>query len=326
MALPFVITKQSPREIRRGIKGARIMTNEQRIKNLSVPTGSVDVVLDTDAYNEIDDQFAISYLLKSKEKLHTKAIYAAPFFNHNSESPKDGMEKSYGEIFKLLSLMDEKVDVLKGSEKYLEDEKTPVRSPAAEDLAKRVKNYSPQNPLYVVAIGAITNIASALLLNPEVAENTVVIWLGGHALHYHDTKEFNMCQDVIAARVVMKSGVPFVQLPCAGVVSAFTVSKPELEFWLKGKNTLSDYLIENTIKEAESYAKGTAWTRVIWDVTAVAWLLNDSDRFMESRIIPAPVPTYDYLYAKDDNGYLMRYVYHIKRDALMTDLLTKLAE
>ena len=50
-------------------------TNEQRIKNLSVPHGRIDVVLDTDAYNEIDDQFAISYLLKSKEKLNTKAIY-----------------------------------------------------------------------------------------------------------------------------------------------------------------------------------------------------------------------------------------------------------
>ena len=302
------------------------MTNEQRIKNLLVPQGSVDVVLDTDAYNEIDDQFAISYLLKWKEKLNTKAIYAAPFLNSNSVSPKDGMEKSYDEIFKLLSLLDEKVDVFKGSEKYLDNENTPVISYAAQDLAERVKNYSPQNPLYVVAIGAITNIASAILLNPEVAQNSVVIWLGGHALHYHHTKEFNMYQDVAAARVVMQSGVPFVQLPCMGVVSNFTVSKPELEFWLKGKNPLADYLAENTLKQADSYAKGTAWTRVIWDVTAVAWLLNDSERFMESCIIPTPIPTYDNLYATDFNNYPMRYVYNIKRDALMTDLFRKLTK
>jgi len=302
------------------------MTNEQRIKKLSVPQGRVDVVLDTDAYNEIDDQFAISYLLKSKEKLNTKAIYAAPFFNSNSESPKDGMEKSYDEIFKLLSLLDEKGDVFKGSEKYLDNENTPVISSAAQDLAERVKNYSPQNPLYVVAIGAITNIASAILLNPEVAQNSVVIWLGGHALHYHHTKEFNMYQDIAAARVVTQSGVPFVQLPCMGVVSNFTVSKPELEFWLKGKNPLADYLAENTLKQADSYAKGTAWTRVIWDVTAVAWLLNDSERFMASRIIPTPIPTYDNLYATDFNSYPMRYVYNIKRDALMTDLFRKLTK
>ena len=300
------------------------MTNEQRIRNLSVPQGKVDVVLDTDAYNEIDDQFAIAYLLRSKEKLNTKAIYAAPFFNENSNGPKDGMEKSYREILKLLSLLGEECDTFKGSEKYLEYEITPVVSSAAQDLAKRVENYSPEHPLYVVAIGAITNIASAILLNPNVAENTVVIWLGGHAHHYADTKEFNMLQDVAAARVVMNSGVPFVQLPCFGVVDRFTASKPELEFWLKGKNPIADYLAKNTIDEAERYAKGTAWTRVIWDVTAVAWLLNDSDQFMQSRIIPTPVPTYDNFYATNYNGYPMLYVYHIDRDRLMTDLLKKL--
>lgn len=305
-------------------RGVINMTIEQRIKNLSVPRGIVDVVLDTDAYNEIDDQFAISYLIKSKEKLNTKAIYSAPFLNEKSVSPKDGMEKSYNEILKLLSLSEEKCDVFKGSERYLDNENTPVISPAAQDLAKRAENYSPEKPLYVVAIGAITNIASAILLNPNVAENTVVVWLGGHAHHYHHTKEFNMYQDVAAARVIMQSGVPFVQLPCIGVVDRFTVSKPELEFWLKGKNPLADYLAQNAIEEAECYAKGKAWTRVIWDVTAVAWLINDSQQFMESRIIPTPIPTYDNFYATNYNGYPMRYVYSIKRDNLMTDLFQKL--
>ena len=302
------------------------MTNEQRKKNLSVPKGMIDVVLDTDAYNEVDDQFAISYMLKSKERLNTKAIYAAPFFNGNSVSPKDGMEKSYNEIFKILSLAGEKFDVFRGSEKYLDDENTPVISSAAEDLVQRAKNYSPEKPLYVVAIGAITNIASAILLNPDIIENIVVVWLGGHGLHYHNTKEFNMYQDVAAARVVMQSGVPFVQLPCVGVVDKFAVSKQELEFWLKGKNPLADYLATNAIAAAEAYAKGRAWTRVIWDVTAVGWLLNDSDRFMQSRVIPTPIPTYDNLYATDYNGHPMRYVYSINRDNLMNDLFEKLTK
>ena len=42
------------------------MTIAERLKNLSVPEGKIDVVLDTDAYNEIDDQFAIAYMLRSK--------------------------------------------------------------------------------------------------------------------------------------------------------------------------------------------------------------------------------------------------------------------
>ena len=300
------------------------MTYEQRIKNLSVPKGKIDVVLDTDAYNEIDDQFAIAYLLRSKEKLNTKALYAAPFFNDNSTGPKHGMEQSYDEILKLLDLLDEKVDVFRGSESFLPDEKTPVISPAARDLAERANAYSPENPLYVVAIAAITNVASAILLNPAVAENTVVVWLGGHALDFHDTYEFNMFQDVAAARVVMKSGVPFVHLPCMGVVSSFTISKPEIEYWLKGKNALADHLADYTIEVADSYGKGTSWTRCIWDVTAVAWLLNDSNRFMFTRFEPTPIPTYDNYYANNPTGLPMTYVYYIKRDALMTDLIRKI--
>lgn len=302
------------------------MTNEQKFKNLLVPTDKVDVVLDTDAYNEIDDQFAIAYLLSCKEKLNTKAIYAAPFFNPNSTDAEDGMEKSYNEILKLLSLMDEKVDVFKGSNTYLENESTPVFSSAAFDLAQRANQYSPEHPLYVVAIGAITNIASAILINPEVAENTVVVWLGGHALHYHDTKEFNLKQDIAAARVVMSSGVPFVQLPCNGVVSEFRISKPELEYWLKGKNKIADYLATNAIKTADSYALGTAWTRCIWDVVAVAWLMNDENRFMESRIIPVHMPTYDNYYSERPNDLPIRYVYYINRDFLMTDLINRILQ
>ena len=302
------------------------MTNEQRIKNLSVPCKKIDVVLDTDAFNEIDDQYAISYLLRSADKLNTTAIYAAPFLNSKSSSAGEGMEKSYNELMKILDLVGIKKETFKGSDRFMENETTPVISDAAKDLADRVKNYSPENPLYVVAIGAITNVASAILLNPQVAENTVVVWLGGHALHYHDTAEFNMKQDISAARVVIQSGVPYVQLPCVGVVSGFTLSKPEIEYWLKGKNKLTDYLATVTINEAEKRTKFKTWTRVIWDVTAVAWLLNDEDRFMKSRIITAPLPDYNNQYVENVGGYPAQYVYHINRDALMEDLINKLCQ
>lgn len=300
------------------------MTYEQRMKNLCVPSGRVDVVLDTDAYNEVDDQFAIAYLLRSKEKLNTKAIYAAPFHNTRSSGPKEGMEKSYDEILRLLELLDEKIDVYRGSESFLVDEKTPFISDAARDLAKRAENYSPENPLYVIAIAAITNVASAILLNPKVAENTVVVWLGGHSCDMQNTREFNMMQDVAAARVVMGSGVPLVQLPCFGVVSALTISGPELEYWLMGKNDIGTYLANTVIDEANSYAAGQVWTRCIWDVSAVAWMLNDGDRFMWSRIIPTHMPNYDHQYCTEENAPPMRYIYYIHRDQVFRDVINKI--
>ena len=160
------------------------------------------------------------------------------------------MERSYNEIFKVLRLAgreDLSNIVYRGSTEYLPDENTPVLSDNASFLAELSRQYSPEKPLYVVAIGAITNVASALLLNPEMKENTVVVWLGGHAFHMNHTREFNMRQDVAAARVVFGCGVPVVQLPCLGVVDHFAASKQELEYWLLGKNELSTYLAENTI-------------------------------------------------------------------------------
>ena len=138
------------------------------VRRLEKPKGPVDVVIDTDAYNEIDDQYAISYLVKKSDKLKLQALYAAPFFNDKSTGPEDGMEKSYQEILKLLKLMgrsDLSEKEYRGSVRYLPSETEPVQSDAAKDLAERAMGYTPEKPLYVVAIGAITNVASALLLN-----------------------------------------------------------------------------------------------------------------------------------------------------------------
>lgn len=305
------------------------MTQAQLLQNLSVPKGKIDMVLDTDAYNEIDDQYAISYMLKSSDKLNVKGIYAAPFYNSKSSSPKDGMEKSYDEIIKILELTGcrDKISLVKkGSENYLPDENTPVHSEAAKDLVEKAKMYSPEKPLYVAAIGAITNIASAIISDPSICENIVIVWLGGNATWAENTAEFNMQQDIAAARVIFGCGAPLVQLPCTGVVDSFTTTEPELNYWLKGKNELADYLVANTVREASSYAAGKVWSRVIWDVTAIGWLLNDDDCFMKARLIHTPIPEYDHRYAYDESRPFMQYVYKINRDVLLGDLFKKITD
>lgn len=293
---------------------------------LKHPDHPIDVVLDTDTYNEIDDQYALAYLVCNSDKLRLKGIYAAPFLNAKSESPADGMEKSYREMENILTLLDRR-DLLeisyRGSKEYLPDEKTPVISDAANELAKLAMQYTPDEPLYVVAIGAITNVASALLINPDIRDRIVIVWLGGHALHWHDNAEFNLMQDIAAARVVLGCGAAVVMLPCMGVVSGFTTSGPELEHWLKGKNKLCDYLCKVTAEEATHRNPVSTWTRVIWDVTAVAWLLDG--KFMEDTVIPSPIPEYGFRWAQDPRRHPVKYVYHINRDRLFEDLFKKLS-
>lgn len=299
------------------------MTKEQFLLNLEVPKTKVDVVIDTDAQNEVDDQFAIAYLLRSAEKLNTVALYAAPYSWPGRTTVAEGMEKSYEEILKILGLAGEEKPVYRGSKTYLPSRDTPVVSEAALDLTRRAKGYSPDRPLYVVAIGALTNIASALLLSPEIRENIVIVWLGGHGHDLGWTDEFNMRQDLHAARIVMTSGAPFVQLPCECVASCFAISEPELKEYLVGKNPLADYLANNVLRAQEN-AKNTKWARILWDVTAIGWLIDPS--FTISRVMPTYIPSDEHKYVLAEGSHSMRYVCWINRGALMTDLIKKLTE
>jgi inosine-uridine nucleoside N-ribohydrolase len=303
------------------------LAEARMIRRLERPDHPVDVVLDTDTFNEIDDQYALAYLIKSSDKLRLQAIYAAPFFNNKSVGPEDGMLKSYDEILNVLTLMgreDLKKNVYKGSRSYMPDERTPVESDAARDLVERAMAHTSEDPLYVIAIAAITNVSSALVMKPEIKDRMVVVWLGGNALEWPNNKEFNLYQDVAGARIVFGCGVPLVQLPCMGVVSAFRTTGPELTHHLKGKNKVCDYLVDVTTEEAIACGGNKTWSRPIWDVTAVAWLLDE--RFMMDRLEHAPLPEYDHRYAQRVDSQLYKYVYYIDRDLLFEDLFAKLAK
>ncbi len=121
------------------------LTNERMNERLTPPTGRVAAVLDTDTYNEVDDQFALAYALLSAEQIDLQAVYAAPFHNQRSSSPGDGMEKSYEEILRVMDKMqiDRADDVFKGAPSYLSAADRPVASPAAEDLVARASGVDP---------------------------------------------------------------------------------------------------------------------------------------------------------------------------------------
>lgn len=300
-------------------------SNEFIVKRLERPKGLSDVVIDTDTFNEEDDQFALSYLIRSDDKLNLKAIYAAPFKNHLADTPEIGMEKSYKEISNIVSLCgrpDLKEIAYRGSAQYLKDENTPVDSDAARNLVERAMAQPNDRPLYVVSIGCITNIASAILMQPEIIKKIVIVWLGGHAYHWPDTKEFNMYQDIAAARVVFGSTVPMVHVPCMGVVDHLATCGPEMKHWIVGKNELCDYLYNIVRREEEEVFGKKVWSRVIWDVAAVAWLLNDN--FTDDTFMHSPIPTYDNHYSHSDTRHFIKYVYNVNRDAVFEDLFKKL--
>ena len=289
------------------------------LERLAPPVGKVRMVLDTDTFNEIDDQFAVVQSLLSPDKLAVEAIYAAPFDNGRSSGPGDGMEKSYEEILRLLERLDFSADgfVFRGSTDFLRRDQ-PLVSEAVDDMIAR-SNLG-DGPLYVVAIGAITNVASAILQDPSIIERIVVVWLGGHAHFWPTAHEFNLQGDLPAAQVVFDSGVPFVQIPCSPVASHLQTTLTELERFVQGKGAIGDYLVEIfTVYSTDHFA----YSKVIWDISAIAWLLDAS--WVPSDVVHSPVLTDQYTWSHKPSRHFMRVASAVRRDAIFRDLFEKLA-
>lgn len=279
------------------------------------------VILDTDTNNEVDDQFAIAYALGS-EKIDLLSINAAPFHNQNSTSFGNGMERSYDEIKRVLAAYetDCSIPVYKGSLQRIGEAEGPVESDAAENIIKTA--LSSDEIIYVLGIGACTNIASALLIEPKIKEKIAVIWLGASRIGCESVGEFNLNQDYDAARALLDSGVPLLLCPAWGVTSVLYAQIPEFEKELKDKSSMCELLWQLINEYYNDAGKPGGYGRTIWDIAAVAILSNPS--CADVKIIPAPILTDEYTYAYDDSRHDMMYLESIDRDATYSDAWQKI--
>ncbi len=296
----------------------------QTLEKIFRPGRRVDVIIDTDLYNEIDDYYAVAMLFGHPERFNIRGITVAPFFNHRAETIARGIDKSEAELQKLLQLMGTDCGIYRGGDSFLSDEQTPVPSVAADFIVRCSQDYSPENRLYIIAIGAITSIASALLLDPTLEQRIAIVWLGGNAEHVPQNQEFNLIQDVAAARIVMGADVPFMQVPCMGVVSAFTTGYYELEHFIGGRSGLCRLLFDRTAVVAMEESEVPTWSRVLWDVVAVAALMRDDERFVELAEQPRRLPAYGTGLYGDATDKPMLCVRQVHRDTLMYELFTTL--
>lgn len=282
----------------------------------------IRMVLDTDTYNEVDDQFALVYALLSPEAVKVEAVYAAPFYNENSTGPGDGMERSYKEILRLMKLMGRETDgvVFRGSDRYMGSKETPVESEAADHLIKLAIESTPEDPLYVVAIGAPTNVSSALMIEPKIKETIKVVWLGGSVMNWPGNHEFNQVQDTAATQMLFDCGVELIQIPCHNVASHLKVGVPELKACM-GDSDIAKALTDLVDKAIDG---NPARTRVIWDISAVAYC-----------VIPKAVRTYKIHspvyhdapclgYSFDNRRHMIDSAYYLDRDAIFIDFYNKI--
>lgn len=291
------------------------------LRMIKPPKDKVDIVIDTDAFNEIDDQFALTYAFLSPEKINVKACYAVPFFNENSNGPGHGMELSYQEIFKVLDRLDmiNLAPVFKGATSYLVDYETHSNSPAVEDLIERSFDYDSENPLYVVCIGALTNIASAIIKCPEIVNRIVIIWLGGQPYNWHIASEYNLNQDFVASKLLFNISLPFVHIPCKTISEKLSVTVNEIKDNVKRRGRIGDYLFSIFEKHMRVHS---LTSKPIWDISNIAYLVND--RWVPTVETLKPGLDEEEIWKTTTMNYLCRVAIDVRRDCIFKDFFTKL--
>jgi purine nucleosidase len=246
------------------------------------------VIINTDAKNEADDQFAIVHALLSPT-LDVRGLIAAHFGTRRSDR---SMTESREEIDLLLNLMNltGEVVVANGAATGITDEARPMDSPGAQLIIEESKLASPDDPLYVAFLGPLTDMASAILLDPEIVHrNVIVVWIGGVGYDGVDPSypgiEFNLSNDIAAANVVYDSGITVWQVP-SNVYVAVSVGYAELEEKLGSTSELADYLITQLIEWNTTWHPEPIESRSLGDQPAISLLLFP--RGGTFRTVPAP--------------------------------------
>lgn len=342
-------------------------------ERLAPPSGPVRLLIDTDAANEIDDQYALAWALLSPDHMTVEAVTAEPFsFAHHRKEllaaeraletgdthseqlvggfqgwinrlhaqgrraadlefvgPAEGMELSYAEILRVYEKlgMDPGGNVHRGADRYMEAPDQPVKSEAVEaiiDLAK-----SGTGPLYIGAMGCVTNIASALWMAPEIVSDIVVIWTSAYPSNapHCNRPSLNLVQDLAASRLIFDSGVPHIYLPGYHVGAQLKISLPEMETFVRGRGAIGDYLhhlyTNNPLHKMFALTDTERRTWVIWDIIVIAWLINPG--WVPTHLTTSPVLDDDLFWSKHDARHLMREAHDVQRDEIYLDFYDKLA-
>ncbi len=243
------------------------------------------VIIDTDAKNEADDQFAIVHALLS-ETLDVRGLIAAHFGTSRSDT---SLLDSRAEIDLLLEHLDMPgVRVENGAADPLPDETTPADSPGARLIVEEARKEG-EGPLQIAFLGPLTDMAAALLLDPGIAEtDTTVIWIGGPGYdgrEAHDRSEFNLRNDIAAANVVFRSGIRIWQVPRTAYVMT-SVGYAELEEKVRPCGELGAYLVDQLVAWNATWHAAPIEHRALGDSPAIGLMLNPMGG--QFRTVPAP--------------------------------------
>jgi inosine-uridine nucleoside N-ribohydrolase len=290
------------------------------------------VLFDTDANNEVDDQHALAYLLFNGKAFQVEGITVNATYNGGT------IDSHYREAERVIRLCgtEGRFPLVKGADKDFTTIKNAIHqttfdgSEAVNLIIEKARTGNGQ-PLVIIAVGKLTNIALALTKDSTIASKVRVVWLGSN---YPESGEYNQDNDTAALNYLLDSEVPFemvtVRYGKPSGTDAVKVTKEEITKNMTGKGprvaqavvgrhgaaftTFGDYSV-NLFEHIELY--GTPPARSLFDMAAVAVVKNPS--WAKKRELPAPALVNNQWAEQPANRRLITVWENFDRDKIMQD-------
>lgn len=228
------------------------------------------VLVDADTANEVDDLFALSIILMD-EGIEVTALNAAHWQTAHWATLKT-MEDSHRLNQMLLGIMGLDVKLNRGGSARMYDWGDQAQhSAAAYEIIAQAKAQRKGEKLNVIALGALTNVASAIYIEPSIANKIKLFWLGTTYDFENEVlrkDDFNCAMDPYALSHLLFSAVEMHIIPVS-VASQMTFDYEENRSKLEG-HFLGDFLL----KIWDDHIDAGRTKRTIWDLSIINAFLH----------------------------------------------------
>ena len=285
---------------------------ERLVPKIPSPDKPMRVLIDTDAACEIDDLYAIALAVLSPERFQIEGFVAAHWGDNGGP---EGIDRSYELIQKVLKKagMAKRYPVKRGSHPFRYS-KVPEPSEGVDFIINRAMASTPDDPLWVISLGACTNISAAYLVQPDIKDRVRVFWHG--RTRWPDVCwNFNVYNDLKAVRILFNSDLPFVLFDTGtGLTCPMEESKANIAPYGELGKFLHEYRYKNEWYQSP--------TKGFFDLGDIAALVDPT--LVKHEVVDAPSVNWDMRYDhRKTHGKMLR-LYDLDRDKTFEMLYEKL--
>ncbi len=294
-------------------------------------SSKIAVVIDTDANNELDDQFALAYLFFSGKSFIVPGVTVNATKNGGDI---EGHRMEAERVMRMCKVFGN-IPLIKGANKNFEDILPAIKNEHfdgsdAVNFIIEEANKPRKEKLVLLPIGKLTNIALALAKDPSIAQKVRIVWLGSN---YPERGEYNKENDVSSMNYILSLDVPFEMVTVrygktTGTANIY-VTKQEVDAKMPGLGPKSapvegrhggkftsfgDYAVD-LFAHCDFY--GEPPHRSLFDMAAVA-IIKDP-LFAQKKIIPCPKLVEKGWIEQPDNKRVITVWENFDRNKIMTD-------